>query len=184
MIAGVFEAPAWLLAKFYDLTGSYGVSIALIAVVVMLLITPADAEEHQGHARDAAPRAGDAPAAEPVPQRPDQAQRRDDEALPGAQGQPDVVVPAAAGSDAGLHHHVPDPPRPDVQADREAPRRSPMACSLRVDNAAPSSGSSPATSRRRRTVPVARRSDRDDVARSRPREVTGRGARRRLRRPA
>jgi YidC/Oxa1 family membrane protein insertase len=48
MIAGVFEAPAWLLAKFYDLTNSYGVSIALIAVVVMLLITPLTLKSTKG----------------------------------------------------------------------------------------------------------------------------------------
>ena len=48
MIAGVFEAPAWLLAKFYDLTDSYGVSIALIAVVIMLLITPLTLKSTKG----------------------------------------------------------------------------------------------------------------------------------------
>ncbi len=48
MIAGVFEAPAWLLAKFYDFTGSFGVSIALIAVVVMLLITPLTLKSTKG----------------------------------------------------------------------------------------------------------------------------------------
>ena len=48
MIAGVFEAPAWLLAKFYDFTSSFGVSIALIAVVVMLLITPLTLKSTKG----------------------------------------------------------------------------------------------------------------------------------------
>src|SRR3990170_5276459 len=48
MIAGVFEAPAWLLAKFYDFTDSYAVSIALIAVVVMLLITPLTLKSTKG----------------------------------------------------------------------------------------------------------------------------------------
>lgn len=48
MIAGVFEAPAWLLAKFYDLTESFGVAIALIAVVVMLLITPLTLKSTKG----------------------------------------------------------------------------------------------------------------------------------------
>lgn len=48
MIAGVFEVPAWLLAKFYELTGSYGVSIGLIAVVVMVLITPLTLKSTKG----------------------------------------------------------------------------------------------------------------------------------------
>jgi len=48
MIAGVFEAPAWLLAKFYELTNSFGMSIALIAVVVMLLITPLTLKSTKG----------------------------------------------------------------------------------------------------------------------------------------
>ncbi len=48
MIAGVFEAPAWLLAKFYEFTGSFGTSIALIAVVVMLLITPLTLKSTKG----------------------------------------------------------------------------------------------------------------------------------------
>lgn len=48
MIAGVFEVPAWLLAKFYEFTGSYGIAIALIAVVMMLLITPLTLKSTKG----------------------------------------------------------------------------------------------------------------------------------------
>ena len=48
-----------------------------------------------------------------APRRPPEAQRRDDEALPGAQGQPDGLVLPAAVADAGVHHHVPGPARPD-----------------------------------------------------------------------
>ena len=40
MIAGVFEYPAALLAWLYDLTRNYAVAIALIAVIVMILVTP------------------------------------------------------------------------------------------------------------------------------------------------
>jgi YidC/Oxa1 family membrane protein insertase len=40
MIAGVFEWPATVLAWLYDLTHNYAISIALIAVIVMLLVTP------------------------------------------------------------------------------------------------------------------------------------------------
>jgi len=40
MIAGIFEAPASLLAKFYDLTHNYILSISLIALVVMLITAP------------------------------------------------------------------------------------------------------------------------------------------------
>jgi len=46
--AGVFDPPAWLLEKFYEFTGSYGASIALIAVVVMLLITPLTLKSTKG----------------------------------------------------------------------------------------------------------------------------------------
>ncbi len=40
MIAGVFEWPAAVLAWLYQLTGNYAVAIGLIAVIVMLLVTP------------------------------------------------------------------------------------------------------------------------------------------------
>ena len=48
MIAGFFEVPASLLAWCYSFTGSYGVSIALIAVVVMVLITPLTLKSTKG----------------------------------------------------------------------------------------------------------------------------------------
>jgi YidC/Oxa1 family membrane protein insertase len=40
MFAGVFEVPAALLAWLYALTSNYAIAIALIAVIVMLLVTP------------------------------------------------------------------------------------------------------------------------------------------------
>jgi len=40
MFAGVFEYPAALLSWFYAITHNYAVAIGLIAVVVMLLVTP------------------------------------------------------------------------------------------------------------------------------------------------
>ncbi|MEZ5260571.1 MAG: membrane protein insertase YidC [Acidimicrobiales bacterium] len=40
MFDGVFEGLAWLLAFFYDLTSSYGVSIILLTLVVMAVVTP------------------------------------------------------------------------------------------------------------------------------------------------
>ena len=40
MIAGIFEVPAALLAWLYSITHSYAMSIALIAGIVMLLVTP------------------------------------------------------------------------------------------------------------------------------------------------
>ena len=40
MIAGVFEWPAAVLAWLYQLTSNYAVAIGLIAVIVMLLVTP------------------------------------------------------------------------------------------------------------------------------------------------
>ncbi len=49
MIAlGLFEGPAWLLAKFYDLTHNYILSISLIAVVVMLITAPLQLKATKG----------------------------------------------------------------------------------------------------------------------------------------
>ena len=49
MIAlGLFEGPAWLLAKFYDLTHNYIMAISLIAVVVMLLTAPLQLKATKG----------------------------------------------------------------------------------------------------------------------------------------
>ncbi|CAN5832986.1 hypothetical protein BH24ACT5_BH24ACT5_08280 [soil metagenome] len=48
MIAGLFEVPALLLAWLYGLTGSYIVAICLIAVVVMLVITPLTLKSTKG----------------------------------------------------------------------------------------------------------------------------------------
>jgi YidC/Oxa1 family membrane protein insertase len=44
----MFELPAWLLAWFYSLTSNYVLSIALIAVVVMLIITPLTLKSTKG----------------------------------------------------------------------------------------------------------------------------------------
>jgi len=44
----MFEAPAWLLAWFYGVTNSYGVAICLIALVVMLIITPLTLKSTKG----------------------------------------------------------------------------------------------------------------------------------------
>jgi YidC/Oxa1 family membrane protein insertase len=48
MVAGFFEVPAALLAWFYSFTHSYGLAIALIAVVVMVLITPLTLKSTKG----------------------------------------------------------------------------------------------------------------------------------------
>ena len=48
MIAGLFDAPAWVLAWFYSFTGSYGAAIALIAVLVMILVTPLNLKSTKG----------------------------------------------------------------------------------------------------------------------------------------
>ena len=40
MIAGLFEVPATLLSWLYEFSGSYALAIGLIAVIVMLLVTP------------------------------------------------------------------------------------------------------------------------------------------------
>jgi YidC/Oxa1 family membrane protein insertase len=48
MIAGVFEVPAWVLDWFYALTNSYWAAIALIAVLVMILVTPLNLKSTKG----------------------------------------------------------------------------------------------------------------------------------------
>src|SRR6478609_8898223 len=48
MIAGVFEIPGWLIEKFYEFTSNYAISIALIAVVVMVVITPLTLKSTKG----------------------------------------------------------------------------------------------------------------------------------------
>jgi YidC/Oxa1 family membrane protein insertase len=48
MLAGFFEVPASLLAWFYSFTHSYALAIALIAVVVMALITPLTLKSTKG----------------------------------------------------------------------------------------------------------------------------------------
>ncbi len=49
MIAfGLFEGPAWLLAKFYDFTHNYVVAISLIALVVMLITAPLQLKATKG----------------------------------------------------------------------------------------------------------------------------------------
>jgi YidC/Oxa1 family membrane protein insertase len=44
----MFELPAWLLAWFYSITHNYAISIALIALVVMLIITPLTLKSTKG----------------------------------------------------------------------------------------------------------------------------------------
>ena len=48
MIAGLFEGPAWLLAKFYDLTNNYILAISMIALVVMLITAPLQLKATKG----------------------------------------------------------------------------------------------------------------------------------------
>ena len=48
MIAGVFEIPAWVLAWFYSFTTNYAIAIALIAVLVMMLVTPLNLKSTKG----------------------------------------------------------------------------------------------------------------------------------------
>src|SRR5215204_7602561 len=44
----MFELPAWLLAWFYSFTDDYAISIGLIAVVVMVIITPLTLKSTKG----------------------------------------------------------------------------------------------------------------------------------------
>ena len=133
----------------------------------------AHAQEHQGHARDAASRARDAQAPERASQRQGEAQRRDDEALPGSQGQPHGLVFAAGGADAGVHHHVPGPPRPDLQArGRRAPRCPDGVECVRQHRRGRRSGlHPPLPGDRFVALRGVVRSEHDDVVRPRPVEV-------------
>ena len=40
MFNGLFEGLAWVLAFFFDLTHSYGLSIILLTITVMAVVTP------------------------------------------------------------------------------------------------------------------------------------------------
>ena len=121
----------------------------------------AAAEGHQGHARDAAPAARAAQAAARAPRRPAEAERRDDEALPGAQGQsPGIVLPPAAAV-PGVHHHVPGAPRSHRQDPGPAglpPASRPSSFSVVVVD-----------------VPVAGRPERDVGVGARSRQAPDRG---------
>jgi YidC/Oxa1 family membrane protein insertase len=48
MIAGIFEIPASVLAFFYSITTNYALAISMIAVVVMLLVTPLNLKSTKG----------------------------------------------------------------------------------------------------------------------------------------
>jgi YidC/Oxa1 family membrane protein insertase len=48
MFAGVFEVPAWLLSWFYSFTHNYAIAIGLMAVVVMLIVTPLTLKSTKG----------------------------------------------------------------------------------------------------------------------------------------
>ena len=44
----MFEGPAWLVVQFYALTHNYGVAIALVALTVMILVTPLTLKSTKG----------------------------------------------------------------------------------------------------------------------------------------
>jgi YidC/Oxa1 family membrane protein insertase len=48
MIAGIFEVPAAVLAFFYSITTNYALAISMIAVLVMLLVTPLNLKSTKG----------------------------------------------------------------------------------------------------------------------------------------
>ena len=48
MIAGIFEVPASVLAFFYSITTNYALAISMIAVLVMLLVTPLNLKSTKG----------------------------------------------------------------------------------------------------------------------------------------
>jgi YidC/Oxa1 family membrane protein insertase len=48
MIAGIFEIPAAVLAFFYSITTNYAIAIAIMAVLVMVLVTPLNLKSTKG----------------------------------------------------------------------------------------------------------------------------------------
>src|SRR4051812_1717501 len=44
----MFEGPAWLVSQYYSLTHSYALAIALVALAVMLLVTPLTLKSTKG----------------------------------------------------------------------------------------------------------------------------------------
>ncbi len=44
----MFQAAAWLISQFYELTSNYAIAIALVAVVIMLLLTPLTLKSTKG----------------------------------------------------------------------------------------------------------------------------------------
>ncbi|MFZ1491292.1 MAG: membrane protein insertase YidC [Ilumatobacteraceae bacterium] len=44
----MFQAAAWLISQFYELTNNYAVAIALVAVVIMVLLTPLTLKSTKG----------------------------------------------------------------------------------------------------------------------------------------
>ncbi len=178
--ADMFEIPAALLSWFYDLTTSYIIAIALMSVVIMAITTPLTLKSTKGMLEMQRLQPEMRKLAERAPQRPPEAQRRDDEALPGAQGEPDVVVSADHRPDAGVHHHVPPPARPDLFPAWQRPthrttfevlesRRRDRWVRLRY------------LLGRCRAVPVALRQVRDERARPRPQPVAVRSHQRQSR---
>src|SRR5215208_179816 len=44
----MFSGPAWLVAQFYDLTNNYALAIGLVALAVMVLVTPLTLKSTKG----------------------------------------------------------------------------------------------------------------------------------------
>ena len=78
------------------------------------------AEEHQGHVGNATPATRDAPLASRVQRRSSKNERSNDEDVSGTQGEPDGIVLADCGSNAGVHHHVPGVKRFDFESSRRS----------------------------------------------------------------
>ena len=114
----MFELPAWLLAWFYSLTNNYILAISLIALVVMLIITPLTLKSTKGML--------EMQRLQPEMRKLQQQHRGDRQKLNEEMMklyQEHKVNPLAScfpllAADAGVHHHVPGAARPDVQAGR------------------------------------------------------------------
>ena len=179
MIAGVFEVPASVLAWFYSFTNNYAAAIALIAVLVMMLVTPLNLKSTKGmlEMQRLAPEMRKLQ----TEHRGDR-QKLNEEMMklyqehkvnPMASCLPLVAqMPVFIIMFRILHRH-------DVQAGRAEPSSSPRRCFAPATTRHPIGRLRPPLPRRRlRAVPVAGPQDRDELVRARPLAVARRGARR------
>ena len=111
----MFEAAAWVIAFFYGLVPDYSFALAMVAVVVMLLITPLTLKSTKGMLEMQRLQ----PEMKNMQQQFKGDRQKLNEAmmkLPRTQSQPTCFVFAVVGSNAGVYHHVSRHPRTYISA--------------------------------------------------------------------